>query len=524
MTDRPPESDVDPDAEWRHDALIGLHVLSGAYGEIDTGVLPGFRPISPAAALRAVAEAPDDEIPLSARVAVLHDLARARFPHRKSHEAEYMLLAASVADRHGLDASQLITDVAESVREGIPFRSTATGRQLPLSVAAFVGEQVCTTKTVQVGGLAATWIFSEFDTDAPFDHVAAWVDPRNWPERGPMLFKRMDLVGGGDPVKIGSLGDEHWHGAFLEEVRLVTRVKTLLHCDFWREGQQAAGMTYELDFSVDGEIDVDRGFLSVNDLGPVRRVKALKIVGFTENVWDRVARLVCPFWTDWVRAAAEGGTTTTPRPPSHAPTGEAGSWSALAGETLGAWVDFFGDSAQTYLALFGDVASRATSTDYSRSDWVEDGTRYWSQLAKDWARAWTYGLELLDEVAREGVDASFMPPGRGREAGRGTATAMSAGVPARTEEALIPVAGLAATDRPVCSDLVSIEDPASTIPSLEVVVGLEAVDDATYGVRLSTANKSVPPGLYVGSLASPLGGTISGAQLYVSRATEAPRP
>ena len=37
-------------------------------------------------------------------------------------------------------------------------------------------------------------------------------------------------------------------------------------------------MTYELDLSLDDEIDVDRGFLLVNNAGGVRRVKALKIV------------------------------------------------------------------------------------------------------------------------------------------------------------------------------------------------------------------------------------------------------
>ena len=83
------------------------------------------------------------------------------------------------------------------------------------------------------------------------------------------------------------LGDEHWHGVFHEEVQLVKRVNTLLHCDYWRDGDRAAGMTYELDLSLDDEIDVDRGFLLVNNAGGVRRVKTLKIVGFTGRVGFR---------------------------------------------------------------------------------------------------------------------------------------------------------------------------------------------------------------------------------------------
>lgn len=524
MIDRPPDSEVDPDSETRHHALLGLHALAGAFGEIDPDSLPGFQSSSPGTALRAIAEAPEHEIPVSARLAVLHDLARADFPHYESNEAEYRLLAASIAQPKGLDVDQLLNDLKESARDAVPFRSSVTGRQLPHRDAAFIGEDVCTIRKVEVGGLTATWIFSEFETDAPFDHVAEWVDPRNWPQWGPMMFKRMNIVGGRGPVDIiSSLGDEHWHGIFHEEVQLVTRVNTLLHCDYWRNGGQAAGMTYELDLSLDSELDVDRGFLSVNDVGLVRRVKALKIVGFTEGVWDEVAHLVCPFWTDWVRAAVEGGTTSTPKPPADTPTGGTGSGSLPGGETLDAWVDFFGDSARTYLALFGDVASRATSGGYSTSAWVADGTRYWSQLAKDWARAWTFGLELLEEVTEQGLDAGFMPPGAPREAGRGTATAMTTLAPAESEGTLIPVAGLGKADRPVCSKLVSIEAGGITIASKDIVVKVETLGDGTYGVQLTTTDTSVPPGLYVGDLESPQGRKTP-VQLYVSRATGVERP
>ncbi|CAN5900195.1 hypothetical protein BH23ACT5_BH23ACT5_15570 [soil metagenome] len=523
MTERPPDPDVDRDAESPHHALVGLLALSGVHGDLDPASIPGFRPKSPATSLREVAEAPEEEISLSARLAALHDLARADFPDLEANEAGYRALAASIADRHNLDPDQLLTDLKISVDEKIPFRRTDTGQQLPLHVAAFVGEDVCTTRKVEVGGLTATWIFSEFETDAPFDHVAEWVDPRNWPERGPMLFKRMEVVGGGPPIDIASLGDSHWHSVFHEEVRLITRVNTLLHCDYWRDGHTAAGMTYELDFSLDGELDVDRGFLSVNDLGAVRRVKALKIVGFTKDIWDRVAQMVCPFWTDWVRGAVEGGTTTTPTTPSHSPTGESAPWVSAA-ETLEAWVEFFGDSAQTYLALFGDVASRASASGYSRSDWLDDGTRYWSRLAKDWARAWTFGLELLDEVAREGVDAGLMPPGYPRQAGRGAATAMTSVSPTPSESVLIPVAGLDGAGQPRCSNLVSIEDPSSTISSSEIIVEVEPLGVGGDGVRLSTTNSSAPQGLYVGSLTGPDGQDLAPVQLYISRVTGAPNP
>lgn len=516
MNNGPFGSDVDQDAETHHHALIGLHQLAGTFDDIDLGTVPGLRPLPPATALRTVAGAPKDQIPESARLSLLYDLARADFPHFDSSEAEYRLLAESVTQERGLDADQLLTDLKESAREEVPFSSTDTGRQLPHHLVAFVGEEVCTVQTVRVGDLTGTWIFSEFDTDASFDNVADWVDPRNWPERGPMLFKQMSIVGSPGPLDISSLGDDHWHAVFHEEVQLVTRVNTLLHCDFWREGAAAAGMTYELDFSLDNALDVDRGFLSVNDLGPVRRVKALKIVGFTDDRWDRVARLVCPFWTDWVRAAAEGGTTSTPRP-TPGGTGP-GPGSVPGGEIFDAWVDFFGDSAREYFNLFGEATTKAVSGQYSSADWVADGRRYWSQLAKDWAQAWTIGFELLQGVARDGLDAGIMPPGSPPAAG-GVATAMTtAGAQPGSESTFVPLPGLTEADRPVCTPLASIEAGGPAIAPNDISVTLERLADGTQGVRLSTTT-SVPSGLYVGDLENAQGQKIAPVQIYVSQAT-----
>jgi hypothetical protein len=522
MTDRPIGSYADEDAEARHDALLSLHALSGAFGDLDTKIIPGFRSASPGTALQTLAEAPEQEIPISARLAVLYDLARAGLPEYESYEAEYRHLAESVADARGLDVDQLLSDVKESAR-GVPFREVRSGRALPHHETAFIGEDVCTVKKVKVGGLNATWIFSEFETDAPFDRVADWVDPRNWPERGPLLFKRMEIVGAAGPVDINQpgalrpLGDEHWHGVFHEEVQLVQRVNTLLHCDYWRDGSRAAGMTYELNLSLDDEIDVDRGFLLVNNAGPVRRVKALKMVGFTADVWDAVAAMVRPFWTDWVRSAVEGGSTSAPKPPTHTPPDGTGSRRPL-GDTFDAWGKFFGDSARSYVDLFDDVTSRISSSRYSTADLLADGTRYWSQLAKDWARAWTNGLEMLDEVGQEGLDAGFVPPGAAREPARGAATAMAAGAQTETEGMIVPLAGIGADDRLVSSDLVTIEAGGAAIASQNIIATVHALGDGTFGALVRTTDTSVSPGLYVGNLKRADGQILAPLQLYVSRA------
>ena len=59
--------------------------------------------------------------------------------------------------------------------------------------------------------------------------------------------------------------------------------------------------------SLDGEILVDRGFLLAVGIGNnVHRVKALKIVGFSDPSYDRDALRICPLWKTFVRQAGHG--------------------------------------------------------------------------------------------------------------------------------------------------------------------------------------------------------------------------
>jgi hypothetical protein len=500
-------------------ALIHLHKEAGAFGDLDPADAPGFNPVSTKAALLTVANSSFEEVRESARLAILHDLIQANPGIQKEAASELNEVANSVADRHGLDAATLLGDITTSAVEKKPLSSTKSGQELKPHLTAFIGQDICQIGKVEVDGIDATWIFSELETDAPFDNVAQWVDPRNWVKRGPLLFKKMEPVGSQQPTPIKTLSDDHWHAVFHEEVQLVKELNTLLHCDFWRDGDRSAGMTYELDHSIDKEINVDRGFLLVNEADGVRRVKALKIVGFTDDMWDWVATFVCPFWTDFVRAAVEDGSNNVPGPASGQPAD--GSPTDLAGDLFAAWMEFLGESGKAYLDLFGDTFSRVTSGGYSASDWVEDGTRTWSQLAKDWARAWSYGLELVDDVKDEGLDASFMPPdttAEERRRGQGLATSLRATASsAAANSTVIPIPGLPDGVVPTCSDLTSIEENGPVVPAGAVGIALEQLADKTPGARISIG-ANVTPGLYVGSLeATGLKKPVP-AQIYVSGA------
>ena len=530
------------------DAHVSLLARAGHFGTAGLPTDPGFRPLPTADALRALTEAPKEEVPNSARISLLYDLARRGFPDRESAEEEYRALARSVAGDRA-DPAEFLKDLDDASTRKVPFHATRTGQALDPEEVGFTGDSVCTVKTVQVGGLKGTWIYSEFDTDAPFERVSAWVDPRNWPDLAPLMFKRMEVVGASRPLAIAGQGTDHWHGLFHEEVQLVRRIDTLLHCDHWKDGSRAAGMTYELAFSPDGQLDVDRGFITVNaikreDGQAACRVQALKIVGFTEDIWDEVADWVCPWWTDFLVGAVQGS-KTPPKPvePASPPEG------IQVEDLIAAWTAFFGTSAKAYLDLFDDINTRAVSGAYSPSDWLADGSRFWSRLAKDWVQAWNYGLEKLPEVTRDtgvaGVDlrppvttpttpttsATSATSGTTATSARAAAAASTpaAGAPRAAsaptarglDDLVIAVPGLAEGDRPVASDLVSIEARPATIAARNVSVTVEKLPDGTRGVRLRTSDTAAPPGLYVGTLLRAEGGpSLFPVQLYVSGALQ----
>ncbi len=542
MTDRFESEDAPADT---HRALLTLHEAAGTYDGV--GDLPGFARPSLADSLRLLAEAPAEEATTGAKLDVLVALARADFPRYEDEytRAGYEALAAAVgsaAPDQPLEPDQVLSDAKAIARRDAHVKETQVGQALPHHATAFVGEDVCQIVEVAVGGIDSVWVFSEFETDAPFDRVADWVKPQNWPVRGSAMFKGMSVVGGLTDIAAGTFRD-HWHGVFLEDVQLFERLKTLLHCDYVEEPGQTAGMTYELNFSVGDKLRVDRGFLLAQNIGapngPLVRVKALKIVSFTDPLWNEVAKLVCPFWTDFVRQAAEGGGMTRPRDPDPGQFDNGPPGDSRAGELCRVWIDFFGDAAKDYAAIAGDVVSRMVDGGYKPRDAVGDGATYWSQLAKDWAKAWAYGMEMMEAMADKGLVAP-RPPGGEDEGGQrfvpidelrkdaGGVAAAGVAAPAAasrrpsatglSESVIVPVPGLAEGSTVACGPLVGIESDAPVIPADAITTEVTPLDMGGYGVRVKANTGNVAAGLYTGEVSLPDGTTVPVA-LYVSHAT-----
>ena len=191
-----PPDNGDPYVEARYRDLLFLHAQSPEFADVDLTRMPEFADLSVAECLRNVAEAPGEQIPVSARLAVLYDLAKAGTQQGFVADDYRRLVSSTLALKPGntlLPPDALIEDLAQSAAADAPFNTTRSAESFEHAETAFIGRRICNIQRVVVGGIRATWIYSEFETDAPFAAVAEWLDPRRG-ALGPMFFRRMDLI------------------------------------------------------------------------------------------------------------------------------------------------------------------------------------------------------------------------------------------------------------------------------------------------------------------------------------------
>ena len=512
-----------------HGAFLALHRHAGNVPENVRGV--ALQTV--AEALTEIHDAPD--VPDSARLDVLAELARADFPDAEEARSEYVTLASRVAGGEG-EGEQLLDDLKAHAVGDQPFTESVSYSNLAHEVVAFFGEDVCHSYRVDVDGKTAVWLFSEFETDAPFESVAGWVDPVNWPKRSPMVFKSMKPLGAGvEDLPGNRAGRVAWHGNFEETVTLAKELRTELHIDFTRVDGLFAGSTYELRRSIDNEIDVDRGFLLVNELGESRNVKCLKVVGFTDDYWDLQALdWACLGWTHFIKEAVRGGTKSDPTGPQR-PQGDYKLQDVAAD-----WFDCVSEAGQRYVKRTSEWVERARHG-YDFDSAVRDTAALWISIAREWSNATAEAYANLQRLAAGAgapVDddplfaALFTPDAAPAAADAGTdrplsaaepgyrATMLNQGFTAGTpgfEGATIAWPGLVGDETLECTDMVRLGAQRTVVPKSSLRLSTVPVGDRWYGVHLEMPVAGLPAGLYIGDVTADK--RTRAFQIYVSRAT-----
>lgn len=335
------------------------------------------------------------------------------------------------------------------------------------------------------------------------------------------MFKEMRPIGLVTEVPTPP-GETHTHANYLEVVTVQgQRLDTVLSCDV-KSAPTWAAMTYDLDHSVGGVLQVDRGYLLAVDVAGRRQVKALKVIGFTDTLLNAAATTICPEWGMWVRratvhAAARTSGSVDPTPGSLGDS-DPGLWDPIddgaAGFTAGygqQWTDTVTDMAQFYSDYATDVGSRLWSGRYQREDAAQDSGRLFLRLARDWSRAWQAGTD----VAVNWADADIPPrPGRGPSGAGRTIEHTTLLVPPQIDTVPVSVTDLTQVSSEPATLAAShiTPTPATVRPSLSPA-----------HVTIQADTTTTPCGLYQGELilGDPAADRVP-ALFYVSKARPTP--
>jgi hypothetical protein len=250
-------------------------------------------------------------------------------------------------------------------------------------------------------------------------------------------------------------------------------------------------------------------------------------VGFKEQVSNFLATLVCPIWTDFARQATRNAAATVPAESSLGPgktkdgepASEPGSRpqtnplhaSTVASDLSDQWVQTMGETVNHYTTHAQDVGLRVLAGKYGREDAAQDRRKLFVSLARDWARAWKAGIDLVNGMAAIDEPSTVAgPAGAG-----GTREFSTVAVPAPAKQ--VP---LAVTDfHHVDSDRAPLKSSQLTTPAeIGPLNGARSVS-----VRIEVDTTGVEPGLYVGTLLSGSGQSQqkTPAHVYVSKARSA---
>jgi hypothetical protein len=365
----------------------------------------------------------------------------------------------------------------------------------------------CSDIAVTVDGKPARSVLAEFEIAAgpPLAEVFTAVDPEHWPNYGGDVVKAIKPIG---PTK-----DQAWadipagksppRRTYLEEATLgVEQLTNVLVFDVLRTDRWFA-FTFDLAHSLDGRVEVDRGYFLVTDQGGRRRVKARKIIRLADGPGSALSRLLidqaCPLWGEWIKeilaeAPLEGGPGA---PGSTEGVDPADALKLLAAAYRHRLLDCANRSTRAYGDYAAEVGSELMSGSYSTASAVRDGLRLSWQLTQELARVGGYALQVV-----EAIEAETRP--------HATRPGLMSLHP--VEHVIWPLPGSGPIE---AQDLRSISPEGTVLPKTRIVV-TRTTHDGGPAARVAIDTTHLPYGMYIGNLME--GGAPVPFQFYVSQA------
>jgi hypothetical protein len=168
------------------------------------------------------------------------------------------------------------------------------------------------------------------------------------------------------------------------------------------------------------------------------------------------------------------------------------------------------DATKAYTDFAVDVAQELSRGSYDMDDYRRHGMWLWTNLARDWSRAWMGTLDVMGQVSR--IDRGD-PSDRAELLAPPTATVVVGPVAERTDVLVSELSGIGANRHTIPVPALSVS-PTPLEPGATVAAGGPEGTQVTVTARIRT----VPPGLYIGELRA--GARTEPVLLYVSDAVE----
>jgi hypothetical protein len=400
---------------------------------------------------------------------------------------------------HQAEAEQLVEFVVEDpaqrdeLKRALPEPQEFHSKLEDLDVTPLMFEEACQFSDVTVGGVPAVYIYSEFSSSVPFARLQDWLNPENWPDRAPLLFR--DITPTTKQATETWQQFRLWHERFREEATpFDDELVNYLSCDnaTWNGFSVTA---YDLDTKAVQGVKVDRGYLLVTELGNnLSAVKFVKIIGFNNPAENRRVYELRPFWMSWLRSVAEGqsdtkATATLTQAPEAAP----GAHELGPGDLVLQWADAFTSTAGAYGQLAGNLVQGLSGPQFDWDDVRRAVANSWRTAVMPYAVAFTTTQKTFEQMVAPQVTgpAGFQTPTSSKGFGA------TAGAPATATLPLKPMAGALST-RVDLTEMRSISNASMVIPPGRLVAGLTGTaDQPRLSVRVDP--RGFWPGVYVGS-------------------------
>jgi hypothetical protein len=357
-------------------ALLSLRSRANA-GEWEEHVFAplDLRPLEPSRAIEHLAGLPLREFGVLRRLDVIHDMAQDST--LLDDPATKKLVASIVGDKHSEEAWNLAREVSlAGGLDDLIRRFQSAGLISPLLRA--IKRPVCDARKLSDGSIEIT---ASYETDGEVKDFYFGADPANWPACNP-FFVAMNRRGGWFGLPAADSVNGRGYGCRMEEVVGAPPIfswTTFLNVRYF-VAKAAVGMEFEITDGGDGAIDVDHGFVVVEERpNKMVNIRSEKTVRFTK-LPNAPAEFACSLgWIDMMAGMA-----------------------VCEGDCLEDLANLAETSARAHADRIANAYEDATAGTYGAKELVRDTAAFWGQVVSDTVVAGVVTGKYLARYAKGG--------------------------------------------------------------------------------------------------------------------------